>query len=210
MPTKVGYILTCTSGSALQLKYELKSRSLSKPAVVLTDDQSIFQLAKIPKRYQDIIQRIRESRILCGFILHRDEDHFTAQDQFARLHSKNIDGTTCFVINHGYYSEYLAQRFFAKKKILLASSANLSGRGNNGRFDCIGQQITTAVAGSISDDPYVALRYEPGSGEQGVMINLLGDQPEIIRRGVDFELLKSLLEDVVGPDGYLCNHGNYP
>ena len=209
-PTKVGYILVGNTKEALERKFDLKKRPLRKSAVVLSNYSMLPKIAQIPENHKKFIDAIEDSKYLCGFILKRNEDAFMAVDEMARQMSVQPDGTSCFVINHGGYSEYLAQRAEEDGTFVLASSANPSGTGNRGKFKNIGERILNGVDMAIEHDEYVAQRYEPDSGEQGVMVSLMKDRPKIIRKGLNCPEIEKILADVYGADGYDVEHGAHP
>lgn len=209
-PTKVGYILVGNTEAALLRKFDLKQRPLKKSAVVLTNYENLFTVAQVPAEHQAFIDRIEESEYLCGFICERREEAFESLDEKAREMSQQPDGTSCFVINHGAYSEYLVERAVEDNSHILASSANPSGTGNRGQFEKIGERILNGVDMAIEHDAYVAQRYEPDSGEQGVMVSFMTEKPTIIRKGLNTEEIEAILADVYGEDGYEVQHGMHP
>lgn len=46
--------------------------------------------------------------------------------------------------------------------------------------------------------------------EQGVMVDLQGNKPIIIRLGLDSDAISGILKDLYGPAGYTIDHGAYP
>lgn len=209
-PTKVGYILVGNTKEALERKFDLKQRPLKKSAVVLTNYDNLNKVAHVPEEHQAFVDAIEQSKHLCGFICQRKEEAFENIDEHARKMSLQPDGTSCFVINHGAYSEYFVQKAVADNSHILASSANPSGTGNRGRFQNIGDRILGGVDMAIEHDDYVAQRYEPGSGEQGVMVSFMTEKPTIIRKGLNCPEIEAILAEVYGADGYEVQHGMHP
>ncbi len=209
-PTRVGYILAGTSAQAMEKKFKLKHRPLRKSSVVLTDYAQLEQVALIPQRHRAFIDGIEKIAILCGFILERKEDAFAHLDEKSREMSKQPDGTSCFVIHHGCYSEYLVSQAKKDGIFILASSANKSGTGNRGRFENIGEEILGGVDYAVEHNEYVSQDYAPDSGEQGVMVSLLTDRPVVIRQGLKLSLITDLLTQCYGTDGWDMKHGLHP
>ena len=209
-PTRVGYILVGNTEKAIRRKFELKHRPLQKSAVVLTDFEQIFDIAEVPPEAKRFIDAIEQADLLCGFIMKRREEKFAKLDAFTRDITRQPDGTSCFVIHHGDYSEYLTRRAKSDGTYVFASSANRSGTGNRGRFENIGEEIVNGVDYAIEDNAYVAQRYEPDSGEQGVMVSFMGKQPAVIRQGLNMKEIAEILDRVYGKDGWEMRHGEHP
>jgi hypothetical protein len=194
----------------MQKKFQLKHRPMRKSSVVLTDYAQLDQIAAIPEKHRAFIDGIEKIAILCGFILERKEEAFAHLDPESREMSKQPDGTSCFVIHHGCYSEYLVSQAKKDGIFILASSANRSGTGNRGRFENIGEEILSGVDYAVEHNEYVAQDYVPDSGEQGVMVSLLTDKPVVIRKGLKLSLITDLLTEIYGADGWEMKHGSHP
>ena len=90
-----------------------------------------------------------------------------------------------FVIKFGVPSELIARELWDEHgKIAFASSANLSGNGNSGRVDGIGERINNAADLVIAADDYVR-GIQPGANEQaryeqGVMVSMVDADGRLI------------------------------
>jgi len=209
-PTRVGYILVGNTEAAIRRKFALKHRPLQKSAVVLTDYDQIFDIAEVPPEHKKFIDAIQHADLLCGFIMKRREEQFGILDAFTRDITRQPDGTSCFVIHHGDYSEYLTRRAKEDGTYVFASSANRSGTGNRGWFENIGDEIVNGVDYAIEDNAYVAQRYVPDSGEQGVMVSFMEQRPAVIRKGLNMKEIAEILEQVYGKEGWDMKHGEHP
>lgn len=209
-PTRVGYILVGNTEAALKRKFELKHRPQQKSAVVLTEYRQLFEIAQVPRLHKKFIDAIEQADILCGFIFKRKEEKFMTLDAFTRGITRLPDETSCFVINHGAYSQYLVKQARKDHTYVFASSANRSGTGNRGRFENIGDEIVNGVDFSVAHNAYVAQRYKPDSGEQGVMVNLIANRPAVIRKGLDLQKITDILTRIYGEEGWGMQHGNHP
>lgn len=194
IPTRVGHVLLGNSGEAIAKMFTIKHRPLTKPCVVLTRFDILPAIAQIPKHYTQLIAAIEHSKILCGFILKRkDHQVFVSLAQYTNQNAQKADGSSCFVINHGEYTQYLVDKAWEDKTVIVGSSANKSGTGNEGIFENIPAEIRDNVEYGLGHNEFVAQEYDPVTRQQGVMIDLLGPEPVIIRRG-----LKSLeLEAII-------------
>ena len=136
-------------------------------------------------------------------------------------------GTSCFVIRYGTPSEQLADYFWKKEhKMIYASSANPSGKGNRGKVAGIGDRIENAADLVIEADDYVA-SIQPDKTvdtryEQGVMVSLVDQdgklvkdeaesesdtKPVLIRKGLDVDKIMMNLADFYNVWEY--HHGAY-
>ncbi|HSW89946.1 MAG TPA: Sua5/YciO/YrdC/YwlC family protein [Patescibacteria group bacterium] len=192
IPSRVGYTMLGSSDSAMQKMFELKGRPLTKPAVVLTRFELINELAYVPPKHWELIENIHSEGLLCGFILPRKKHKFfSAQTEFANKNSQRDNGTSCFVIHGGEYIEYLVGRAIEDGVVVIGSSANKSGTGNEGMFSRIPAEILAGVDYAIEDDAYVHQEYDPASRAQGVMVDLNGGEAVIIREGLATEKIKA-------------------
>ena len=140
----------------------------------------------------------------------------------------DVRGTSCFVIKFGVPGEQISKELWdQKKKLLFASSANPSGKGNRGLVEGIGEQIAQEADLIIEGNDYVA-SIQPDKTletryEQGVMVSFVdkdgnlipeqGDQrsitpaPVLIRKGLDVEKIQMYLSDHFNSWDY--RHGEY-
>ena len=209
IPTKVGYIITATDMLGMEKKFALKGRPLTKPGVVLTYDLGQFNgLVTISDEHdRKLVEEIYSSGILCGFILPWKQEamrHYVPSDLQSLMQDGN--GTSCFVFNHGTYSEELARRMLEHHdKLVFASSANPSGQGNRGRFEGIGEGIINGADVSIEADKYVSAQQpakdESTRFEQGVMVSLVTPRPTVIRTGLDVGEIVGIMARVYGRSG---------
>lgn len=74
-------------------------------------------------------------------------------------------GTSCFVIRFGAPSEIIADELWSKHdKLVFASSANSSGKGNYGRVAGVGGRINDEADLVIGADEFVH-SIQPGTSE---------------------------------------------
>ncbi len=218
IPTKVGYIIAATDGKGLERKFNLKERRPNKPGVVVTSDLGQFyELAQVrddngkdsgyTASDRNVVDYLYRSGALVGFILPWNKDalrKYVPEDVHPFMRSQK-DGSSCFVFNHGIYTEQLAGNMFAKHgKLVFASSANPSGKGNRGTFQCIGERILQGIDMGIEADEYVAAQ-QPGKSpderfEQGVMISLVKEHPTFVRPGLNGPEIAAMITEVLGRD----------
>ncbi len=194
IPSRVGYTLLGNGEKAITKMYQLKGRPLSKPCIVITRYDILQQIADIPQKFTHLIDVIEHSKILCGFILKRKEHKvFTSLAKFTNQNAMKKDGTTCFVINSGEYTQFLVDKSWEDSTVIVGSSANKSGTGNEGIFTNIPEEIRQGIDYGLSHDEFVAQEYDPISRQQGVMVDLTGEEPVIIRKGLKCRELEAII-----------------
>lgn len=199
IPSKVGYTLIGNSEKAISKMFAIKGRPLSKPCVVLTRRDLLDELAEIPKKYIPFINAIEASKMLCGFILKRKSHKlFDSLDEYTNRYSKRENDTSCFVINGGGYFQYLIDHAYKDGTLVVGSSANKSGTGNEGVFINIPQNIREEVDYALEDNEYVWQNYNPKTREQGVMVDITGERPFIVRKGLKFAEIAKIIEEQTG------------
>ena len=129
----------------------------------------------------------------------------------------DVRGTSCFVIKFGVAGEQIAKEMWEKEgRMVYASSANPSGKGNRGKVEGIGERIESKVDLVIEADDYVAsiqpdktveTRYEQGVmvsmvdadgkliPEQGANSRSIEPCPVVIRKGLDIDKIMMHLSD---------------
>jgi tRNA A37 threonylcarbamoyladenosine synthetase subunit TsaC/SUA5/YrdC len=220
-PTKVGYIIATTDRAGLERKFALKERPRSKPGVVLCS--SVAQVAELAEMSEEI-RRLYEScfdkDLLLGCILPWKPEaikRYVPKDGTQELIMDKRQ-TSCFVIRFGKPSEAMCKELWDRHhRLIFASSANPSGKGNRGKLEGVGEQILGGVDLAMEDDVYVASQ-QPGATvetryEQGVMVSMvdehgrLTDIPMVIRKGLAAEYLMLELAKIWNRFDY--RHGAY-
>jgi tRNA A37 threonylcarbamoyladenosine synthetase subunit TsaC/SUA5/YrdC len=194
IPSRVGYTLLGNSEEAISKMFKLKNRPLTKPCVVLTNRKTLDELAEIPATAIKIIDEIDKQKLLCGFILPRKKHElYNSLSPWTSSYSQK-GGTSCFVINAGEYINYLVEQSIKDKILIVGSSANQSGTGNEGIFSNIPDYIRRNVNFALEDDKFFGKEYNPKTREQGVMIEWLKSKPNILRRGIFISEIEKILQ----------------
>ncbi|HTF61271.1 MAG TPA: Sua5/YciO/YrdC/YwlC family protein, partial [Edaphobacter sp.] len=135
-PTKVGYIIMTSDVGGLKRKFSAKQRALNKHGVVLCGSmEQLRALAQINDEIDDFYQKAWDNDILIGCILPWKTNAMShIPDDGSREMMMDSRATSCFVIRYGVPSEITADELWSKHdKVVFASSANPSGKGNSGR-----------------------------------------------------------------------------
>lgn len=229
-PTKVGYIIITTDRKGLERKFDAKERNRNKPGVVLCGSMDQLRaLAELNPEIEALYQKHWDEDILLGCILPWREDAKAKLEKDGREElMMDKRGTSCFVIRFGTPGEQIAQHFWENEgKMVYASSANPSGKGNRGMVEGIGERIASHVDLIIEADDYVA-SIQPDKTietryEQGVMVSMVdkagklipeqnGERsvspaPVLIRKGLDVDKIMMHLADIFPSWDY--RHGEY-
>jgi len=229
-PTKVGYIIMATDGRGLKRKFESKNRNSNKPGVVLCGSMDqLRELAELNDEVEAFYQAHWDNDILLGCILpwnERGGKHIPDDGSKALMMDRR--NTSCFVIRFGTPSEMVVRMLWEDHgKIVFASSANPSGKGNQGLVEGIGERIENEVDLIVEANDYVA-SIQPGKDkktryEQGVMVSMVDDSgrlvpqqnhecdvfpvPTLIRRGLSTDKIITHLCDQFNSWDY--RHGKY-
>src|SRR5882757_7471403 len=159
-PTKVGYIIMTCDVGGLKRKFSAKQRALSKPGVVLCGSmEQLRALAQLNDEIDDFYQKAWDDDILIGCILPWKTNAMShIPDDGSREMMMDSRGTSCFVIRFGVPSEIIADELWSKhNKLVFASSANPSGKGNSGRVAGIGNRTSDEADLVIGADEFVRL-----------------------------------------------------
>ena len=157
-PTKIGYIIMTSDFEGLRRKFSAKQRALNKPGVVLCSSmQQLRLLAQMNDEVDAFYQEAWDNDLLLGCILPWKE---TATNYIPADGSKELmmdkRRTSCFVIKFGVPSEIISHELWVEhKKLVFASSANPSGKGNSGRIAGIGERIHNEADLVIAADEFV-------------------------------------------------------
>jgi tRNA A37 threonylcarbamoyladenosine synthetase subunit TsaC/SUA5/YrdC len=217
-PTKVGYIIMTSDNKGLKRKFAAKKRKLNKPGVVLCSSMEQLRiLAQMTPEIEAFYQANWDKDILLGCILPWNEDGLQyIPDDGSNTLMMDERKTSCFVIKFGTISEQICKELWDNnEKLVFASSANPSGKGNGGLASGIGKRIQSHADIIIEDDTYVK-SIQPNSTEetryeQGVMVSMVDNNgklipeqkkeraiepcPTVIRKGLDIEKIVSLLSE---------------
>lgn len=220
-PTKVGYIIMTADRKGLERKFEAKERNRNKPGVVLCGSlDELRSLAQLTPEIDAFYQKHWDEDILLGCILPWRKDAYeklVAIGDGREELMTDVRGTSCFVIKFGKAGEQLAKEMWEKEgRMVYASSANPSGKGNRGKVVGIGERIESMVDLVIEADDYVAsiqpdktieTRYEQGVmvsmvdkdgkliPEQGASSRSITPCPVVIRKGLDIDKIMMHLSD---------------
>lgn len=174
-PTKVGYIIMTADKAGLE-------RKRNKPGVVLCGSmEELRELAQLTPEIDAFYQKHWEEGILLGCILPWKPETYEKLKAYGDGREEimtDIRGTSCFVIKFGVAGEQIAKEMWEKEgRMVYASSANPSGKGNRGKVEGIGERIESKVDLVIEADDYVASIQPDKTSEtryeQGVMVSMV-------------------------------------
>ncbi len=220
-PTKVGYIIMTADKVGLERKFDAKERKRNKPGVVLCGSmEELRELAQMTPEIDAFYQKHWDEDILLGCILPWKPEAYAKLQAYGDGREElmtDVRGTSCFVIKFGVAGEQIAKEMWEKEgRMVYASSANPSGKGNRGKVEGIGERIESKVDLVIEADDYVAsiqpdktveTRYEQGVmvsmvdadgkliPEQGANSRSIEPCPVVIRKGLDIDKIMMHLSD---------------
>ena len=136
VPTDAGYGLVAIEENAVRRIYELKGRPASKPCVTVTTAAITEDVAApLPLPVVDWIEAITYTSPLAIVTTLADASSLrTSQSPFVREQT-TTNGTIALFYAAGQLLERLAERARVDGMLVVGSSANLSGTGNNYRYE---------------------------------------------------------------------------
>ena len=142
-PTKVGYIIMTADKAGLERKFDAKERKRNKPGVVLCGSmEELRELAQLTPEIDAFYQKHWDEDILLGCILPWKPEAYAKLQAYGDGREElmtDVRGTSCFVIKFGVAGEQIAKEMWEKEgRMVYASSANPSGKGNRGKVEGIG------------------------------------------------------------------------
>lgn len=200
-PTKVGYIIMTNDKSGLERKFDAKQRNRNKPGVVLCGSMAeLKELAQLTPSIEALYQEHWDQDILLGCILPWKPEAIEKylQDDGRQELMMDRRQTSCFVIKFGTPSEQMAKKMWEEEgKMVYASSANPSGKGNRGKVAVIGERIESKADIILDADDYVA-SIQPEADDA---------YPIVIRKGLDIDKIMMNLANQYNVWDY--RHGQY-
>jgi tRNA A37 threonylcarbamoyladenosine synthetase subunit TsaC/SUA5/YrdC len=195
-PTKVGYIILTSDRTGLERKFTVKNRARNKPGVVLCSSMDqLRELAQLTGEAEAFYRTHWDQDVLMGCILPWRPE--AAERHLGRVGEFVTDerATSCFVVRFGRPAENIVRTLWEKDgRLVFASSANPSGKGNRGRIEGIGPAIAEEADLVIEADDYVR-SIQPNETadtryEQGVMVSFVDEAGQLVpeqhgQRGVE-------------------------
>ena len=188
LPYKVGYIIMTSDKAGLERKFAAKERNRNKPGVVLCSSMDELRaLAQLNPESWSLLPKTLGWRYSSWLYPSLETRSFWKLKEYGDGREElmtDVRGTSCFVIKFGKAGEQLAAKLWEEGKMVYASSANPSGKGNRGKVEGIGERIEGAVDLVIEADDYVA-SIQPDKTietryEQGVMVSMVDKDGKLI------------------------------
>lgn len=145
IPTDVGYGLVAMEADAVQRIYELKGRPATKPCVTVASFDILTRVARpltdAGREWLADITRLTPLAIVTRLAPSPLVDELPAYVRGQATH----DGTIALFFRAGRLLERLAELALADGRLVLGSSANLSGTGNNYTFDSVPETMRASA-----------------------------------------------------------------
>lgn len=182
VPTDVGYGLLAVGEGAVDRIYELKGRPLAKPCVTVANRAILADIARpLEAATIDFIEAIRRRSPL-AVVVHLEERSclLASMDPGVRAQATH-EGTLAAFFSAGPLVEAVADLALADGRLVVGSSANLSGTGNNGTFAEVPECMVRGADLALNRGP---VRYASPEKLPATILNLTTGAFQ--RRGVDF------------------------
>lgn len=154
LPTDVGYGLVAMEEEAVKRLYELKGRPSSKPCVTVANRTIFTNLVRpVDSDVQTWISKMSaESPIAIIADLDRSSRLLASMSPFVREQATHKDSIATFH-SAGPIVERIAELALADGRVVMGSSANLSGTGNNYEFSSVPDSMRSGVSLAMDRGP---------------------------------------------------------
>lgn len=186
----IGYGLTGHSERSIRLMFELKGRSPQKPCVVPGNATVLQSLCPFihPMAWEWVWAQAAWTILAVIDTLDPRSPLWLSLPPWVRQHT-NRNGSVAVFLKPGEFVEALVERAVSDGKLLVGSSANLSGHGNTFRPDDLAPSL---IEGADLFFDHGVARYENPERMATTMIDLRTLQ--VVRRGVNYTPLNAELE----------------
>ncbi len=186
----IGYGLFGTSEEAIKKMFEIKGRPTSNPCIVLGNVKVLEELCPtLPSTYRDfILNLIPKTTLAVRYTADLKSALWSSLPPWVQAHSSNA-GTIAIFLNTGNTTERLCERAFQDRQLIVGSSSNRSGAGNNYRFEDIPEYIRSRVDFSLDEG---VAKYANDQKLATTIVDLT--DLSIRRRGVNFDLIADALD----------------
>jgi tRNA A37 threonylcarbamoyladenosine synthetase subunit TsaC/SUA5/YrdC len=146
VPADIGYGLLGHSRASIEQMYVVKGRRYDNPAIVAGSIDTLLAVGKLPDpALVDWLREVTASATLAAVVRVDDSaPQIAGLDPWVREVTLTR-GTAAIFMNTGVFVDHLVERALADRLLLVGSSGNLSGTGNNYRFDDVPESIREGV-----------------------------------------------------------------
>jgi tRNA A37 threonylcarbamoyladenosine synthetase subunit TsaC/SUA5/YrdC len=182
LPTAVGYGLVAMEADAVRRIYELKGRPASKPCVTVTTPAITAQVAlPLASTIVDWLAEITRTTPLAVVApLDPKSPLCSSQSEYVREQT-TLAGTVALLYSAGELVERVATLAYADGRLVVGSSANASGTGNNYALDKVPAEMRGRADLVIDHGP---TRLD---AERRASTILDITQDRFVREGINFE-----------------------
>lgn len=193
--TDTGYGLVAMGGDAVRRIYELKGRPMTKPCVTVGSMPILDEVTQgISPRTRAWIARATVRWPLAVIAHLNPRSRLLAQRDPVVAEQSQHAGTIALFFGVGPLLQRVAELAFAEGEVVVGSSANVSGTGNNYRLEEVPPEILGAVDLVIEGTPRFSSRRRLAS----TILDLTREQFQ--RRGVEFDAIAASWQAEVAGD----------
>ena len=188
--SNIGYGLFGNSEKSLKLMFELKGRPKTNPSIVIGNLRVFSDIAKVSTETKKIVEEVSK-KYICAFVvpINENSNYIRNLSPWVREHSTK-DNTIGVFLNTGHFTEGLTKLGESDNLLIIGSSANISGTGNNYSLGEVEEEIKKKVDYSF-DGGYA--KYRNDEKLATTIINLSNNT--LRRKGVFcHEIIKELRE----------------
>lgn len=154
LPTDVGYGLVAMEDDAVKALYEAKGRPLSKPCVTVANasifDELVMPIDRVAREWLAETSMRTPIAVIAG--LDPASRLLASMSPYVREQATQKDSIATFH-SAGPIVERIAELAYADGRVVMGSSANLAGTGNNYRFEDVPDSMRRMAALAIDRGP---------------------------------------------------------
>jgi tRNA A37 threonylcarbamoyladenosine synthetase subunit TsaC/SUA5/YrdC len=154
LPTDVGYGLVAMEDDAVKALYEAKGRPLSKPCVTVANaaifDELVTPIDRVAREWLAETSMRTPIAVIAG--LDHSSRLLASMSPYVREQATQKDSIATFH-SAGPIVERIAELAYADGRVVMGSSANLAGTGNNYRFEDVPESMRKMAALAIDRGP---------------------------------------------------------
>jgi tRNA A37 threonylcarbamoyladenosine synthetase subunit TsaC/SUA5/YrdC len=184
LPTDVGYGLVAIEEDAVRRIYELKGRPATKPCVTVANAEILARVSRpIADDVREWLAEITRLTPLAVVTRHASSPLLERCSDYVRAQATHA-GTIALFFKAGRILERVAELALADGKLLIGSSANLSGTGNNYSLPEVPETMRAGADLVIDRGP---AWYRNSRQLASTILDLTSG--EFLRKGVNYNLI---------------------
>ncbi len=198
VPADIGYGFLGRSKGAVEKMYRLKGRSLTNPSIIAANIDILSKISPdLDRKLHEWIRQISAQTTLAVVVPFSENNELILSIDSTIRKTYLKDGNIAVFLNCGFFIEQMVKIAETKKYLLIGSSANISGYGNNYAFSDL-PEIFIKEADYYFDAN--VMKYDNNQKLATTILNFANYT--INRKGVNFKPIIDSYEDFLIRNNY--------